>query len=469
VGHMNLTSELIANPHQAQIIHQNGTLIFANTAAARIFGFETILEFVKFAKTTALFASKGMPLTQSRTRILSFRCLKGEKKRAQVNEKCIDWHGSPSCYLTLKPLFTQALTNQTHTLQTGVEFDETPQEETYVVNTIDAALNWARSDGETLEVKSKPFDFAGICIKLCDELNGYAQARGVVLSMEIKPRAQKIFHGDCLKMARAGACMVRHAIDRTPNGQVSVTLRASENGDYVIFEVCDSGARYTATDANTLFDTKRQATTTGFVAAIEENVDLPMARCIARHLGGEIALKVNHPAGGLVRMRLPFREVVQDHRSMRTNGQTHRKLDILVVEDNYTSQHVIKVILDALGHRATMASNGKECLEILTQASFDVILMDLHMPVQDGYSAIRQIRAHERSGTLLYNKEVPILAVTADRRPETRTRALACGVTGFLNKPIHIPQIMAALAPFIEKVADPLVRQPPQRQSSQAA
>jgi two-component system, sensor histidine kinase len=459
VSHLNLTSELISNPHQAQIIHQNGTLIFANTAAARIFGFDTIIEFVKFAKATALFANKEVPVTQSRTRILSFNCLKGEKKRAQISERRIDWHGSPSVYLTLKPLFSQS----------NIDGHNDELEETYVVNTIHAAMNWSSLDGDTIEVKSKPFDFAGICLKLCDELQDYANAKGVTLCMEIKPRAQKIFHGDCLKMARAGACMVRHAIDRTPNGQVSVTLRASENGDYIIFEVCDSGSRYTPSDANTLFDTKRRGTTTGFVAATEQSLDLPLAQCIARHLGGEVALKINHPAGGLVRMRLPFREVIQDALSMRTNGQTHRKLDILVVEDNYTSQHVLKVILDALGHRATMASNGKECLDILSQANFDVILMDLHMPVQDGYDAIRQIRARERSGTLLYDKEVPILAVTADRRPETRTRALACGVTGFLNKPIHIPQIMAALAPFIERVADPLVRQPSQNQSSQAA
>jgi CheY-like chemotaxis protein len=453
VSQSNLISDMIATPHQAQIIHQAGTLIFANTAAARLFGFETIEAFVKYAKETALFGSNSLSNIESRTRILNFRCFKGQKKRAHVIERQVDWYGAVSCYVTLKPLANPAGNN----LIDGKAVEQ-PHDETFFVDRVDAAIDWTRDDETAVELKSKAFDFAGTCIKLCDDLKDYADSKQVTLNIEIKPRAQKIFHGDWIKITRAASYMVRHAINRAQEGRVDVTLRAGENRDHIIFEVCDSGTHYTPEDANTLFDRSR-LTSNPHQTPHTASSDLSMARCIARFLGGEIILKIHHPSGGLIRMRLPFHQIDQDNLSLRMQGQTHRKLDILVAEDNATSRHVIKVILDALGHRATMVCDGKECIDIFAHARFDVILMDLHMPIQDGYSAIQHIRAREQSGVLLYDKPVPILAMTADRRPEARGRATTCGATGFIIKPIHVPQIMSALAPFIEEVANPLVRQ----------
>lgn len=449
----NLTSEMIATPHQAQIVHQAGTLIFANTAAARLFGFETIVDFVKYAKETALFGSSHLANIESRTRILNFRCFKGQKKRAHVIERQVDWYGAVSCHVTLKLLASAV----SHELE-DVKVEDRIAGETYLIDTTDAALDWSHEDETAVELKSMAFDFAGTCIKLCDDLKDYADSKDVKLTIEIKPRAQKIFHGDWVKMARAATYMVRHAIDRTQNGRVEVTLRAGENGDHIIFEVCDSGAHYTPQDANILFDRSRLTAKSNHPHQLA-SLNLSMARCVARFLGGEISLKIHHPGGGLVRMRLPFHQIDQSNLSLRLQGQTHRKLDILVVEDNPTSRHVTKVILDALGHRATLVCNGKECIDILAHARFDLIMMDLHMPLQDGYSTIEHIRAREHSGILLYNKPVPILAITADRHPQARSRATACGASGFITKPIHVPQIMSALAPFIEEVANPLARQ----------
>jgi CheY-like chemotaxis protein len=462
VSDTNLISNLIANAHLAQIIHQDGLLIYANTAAARIFGFDTISAFAKFAKDTQLFAKAALTSSSTTTsKILTFRRANGDQKRAHVKERGIDWNGTASTYLQLELLLET-------TAETGTHHD-LDDNETFVLNTMSSAMDWGRLDIGDYEIVRQPFDFASVSFQLCNDLTTYAEERGVELTVEVTPRAQKIFKGDAPKFARAASCMVRHAINRVLGGRVDVLLRTDERGQNIMFEVCDNGMAYKPVDANLLFEIPRETRLQSDPTLVSAELNLPLARCIARHLGGEVGLKVNHGSGGLVRMRLPFPEVIQDAHTLRCTGQKFRKLDILVVEDNQTSQHVIKVILETLGHRATVASNGSECLDILRQANFDLILMDLHMPVKDGYSTTEAIRARENSGVLLYDKPIPILAVTADRRQETRNRALAAGVSGFLTKPVHVPQIMSALVPYIAAAGDPLLGRPQLRLASRGA
>jgi CheY-like chemotaxis protein len=455
VTNSNLIAELIANSHRAQIIHQNGLLIYANTAAARVFGFGSISDFAKFAKSTKLFVSGEVITAQPRTRTLNFVCIDGHQKSANIKEQRIDWNGSPSTLLEV------ALVEGSQNPSTDLDLEiQCGDNETFILDTMSSAVDWTRKDGGQIEIVRQPFDAAGAVFQFSDDLEHYAADCAVSLNVEITPRAQKIFAGDAARFARAGTCMVRHAIERVLGGRVDIVLKADEKGEHLMLEVCDNGMPYKPSDPNVLFEVPEAEVSRLSTSTLEPYLNLPLARCIARHLGGEVGLRVNYPHGGLIRMRLPFPEVDQAHNTLRCTGQRHRKLDILVVEDNQNSQQVIKIILETLGHRPTMVNNGKECLDILKQASFDLIFMDLHMPVHDGYAATQSIRAREQSGVLLYNKPMPILAITADRRPETRAKAIAHGVTGFLTKPVHVPQIMSALAPFIEEIGNPSLAQP---------
>jgi CheY-like chemotaxis protein len=137
-------------------------------------------------------------------------------------------------------------------------------------------------------------------------------------------------------------------------------------------------------------------------------------------------------------------------------GSIHhtRALCILVVEDNLINQRIIAVILEQLGHSCVIVADGVMCLETIQNARFDAILMDLHMPNMDGYQATRQIRALEADLQALDFPAMPIIALTADARPETREAAFAAGMTGFLNKPISIPELFEALAPIAAAAAE---------------
>jgi CheY-like chemotaxis protein len=113
--------------------------------------------------------------------------------------------------------------------------------------------------------------------------------------------------------------------------------------------------------------------------------------------------------------------------------EARRRLNILVVEDNIVNQKVASAMLTKRGHRLTLASNGREALEILAEESFDLILMDVQMPEMDGIAATRRIRDKEK----VEGGHVPIVAMTARAMKGDRQECLAAGMDDYISKPIR--------------------------------
>lgn len=107
---------------------------------------------------------------------------------------------------------------------------------------------------------------------------------------------------------------------------------------------------------------------------------------------------------------------------------------VLVAEDNPVNQIVIKKILKQVGAEATVVADGKAAVAAFTSGAFDIVFMDCHMPVMDGYQATAAIRA---------NSQIPIIAMTADTKDEDREKALAAGMTDFISKPVDVEKVRA--------------------------
>jgi CheY-like chemotaxis protein len=437
---------LIASPHVPQIIHQKGLLIFANISAARLFGLDSVAAFVEFAHRTNLFGDVDGKTPKTRTRMLHFRQLNGTRVKAKIDEKAIIWNGHPSAHVTMTCIVGTAKVNTDLLSQRLAERSE---EEAYFLDSINAAMDSSRQDSGKFLLVRKPFDLAGACLRLCDDLTPFAEEMGVKINLEISPKALGIFTGDAAKLSSAASCILRHAIARVPGGKVGIKLLVDEVGESIRFDICDNGTPYTSWESIALLDPPPLAKDATPQETDLPELDLPMAQCIANFLGGTVSLKVNHIAGGLVRLKLPFPLAEGEVRRAGRPKDTHLPLRILVAEDNFTSQQVIKIILQALGYAPTIVANGSHCVEALNHCAYDVIFMDLHMPVLDGYEATRRIRASEASRDA---GPIPILALTADTRAKTRIKAQSAGVTGFLTKPVHIPQILSALTPIIEDI-----------------
>jgi CheY-like chemotaxis protein len=127
----------------------------------------------------------------------------------------------------------------------------------------------------------------------------------------------------------------------------------------------------------------------------------------------------------------------------RSPRQGARSLKILVAEDNLVNQTLMKKLLGKWGHDVTLANNGHEALEWVARDAFDLILMDMQMPVMGGLEATRLIRARENADPM--SAPIPIYALTAAALPEERAAALASGVDGYLTKPLNRSELLDLL------------------------
>ncbi len=129
-------------------------------------------------------------------------------------------------------------------------------------------------------------------------------------------------------------------------------------------------------------------------------------------------------------------------------GDTLFSGSVLVVEDNQTNQRVVRLILEKLGCSVSVAADGAQALQLCHRQRFDLIFMDIQMPVMDGLEATRRIRAHAAP-----NARVPILALTANAMEDDRQRCFSAGMSGYLSKPIVRHELLAALRRHLPRTA----------------
>lgn len=116
-------------------------------------------------------------------------------------------------------------------------------------------------------------------------------------------------------------------------------------------------------------------------------------------------------------------------------------LHVLLVEDNFVNQQLMIALLKRKQHQIVVAQNGKEALDILERQAFDVVLMDVQMPVMDGLEAARQIRQREKQT----GGHIPIIAMTANTMPQDQQMCIQAGMDDYVSKPIEISKLFAAL------------------------
>jgi CheY-like chemotaxis protein/HPt (histidine-containing phosphotransfer) domain-containing protein len=132
----------------------------------------------------------------------------------------------------------------------------------------------------------------------------------------------------------------------------------------------------------------------------------------------------------------------------RTLGPS-KTLDVLVVEDNLVNQKFVVALLSKWGHRVVVAGDGAQCLKELERREFDLVLMDIQMPVMDGIAATRSIRSGE--GPL--GRHIPIIAITAHAQTLDRARCVEAGMDGYLSKPMDSELLRRAIAELVPMAA----------------
>lgn len=247
--------------------------------------------------------------------------------------------------------------------------------------------------------------------------------------------------------------LISNALKFTEHGHVrlSVGSRTEPTGQtWLELRVQDSGIGMSQEAMGKLFQRFFQADTGLSRKFPGIGLGLQISLALAQRMGGDITVQSVPLQGSTFELRLPLlrrpkpSEATGPSAPREAPEHPAKAARILVAEDHVVNQKFMALLLKRMGFEATFCENGQTALEAIAQAPYDLVLMDIHMPVMDGLTATRAIR-----GLPGPNAKIPIIALTADVLPEAREQAHAAGVNAFITKPIRQEELESAMSQFL--------------------
>jgi signal transduction histidine kinase/AmiR/NasT family two-component response regulator len=304
-------------------------------------------------------------------------------------------------------------------------------------------LDLSKIEAGKLELESLEFELAEVARGAYSAFTALANKKGLSFALDIEG-ARGRYLGDPTRLRQILYNLISNALKFTEQGEIRV--RAVREGDTLQLSVSDTGVGIPPQGLVKLFakfDQLDSSTTRRFGGT---GLGLAICRELAQLMAGEIAVESVLGHGSTFTLRLPLRWVGEEQIVCPlTESEGERPeiaLRILAAEDNAVNQLVLKTLLHQMGVDPTVVENGKLAVEAWEAGEWDVILMDIQMPVMDGLSATAQIRARElESG----RTRTPIVALTANAMAHQVAHYLTAGMDGYVAKPIQTTDLFAAL------------------------
>jgi CheY-like chemotaxis protein len=257
--------------------------------------------------------------------------------------------------------------------------------------------------------------------------------------------------GDPQRIRQCLLNLMGNAVKFTREGQVDVSVSAAGVRDgrtLLRFEVRDTGIGIAPESVKSLFQPFVQADSSTTRHFGGTGLGLSIVRGLVEMMGGQVGADSQPGRGSTFWFLLPMMDVSATAPRNKPAADVHwasRRFrgKVLLVEDNAVNQKVAQRFLERLGCEVALAENGEQCIRAWERGNFDVVLMDIQMPVMDGYTATRHIRGSE-----CVDAHTPIVALTANAMTGQLERCLSAGMDGLLTKPIAIERLREVLDRF---------------------
>lgn len=312
---------------------------------------------------------------------------------------------------------------------------------------VDDVLDLSKIEAGKLEIAPVDGDLRHTARRIIRLFEPRAKEKGVALVLEIEDGLTSALSFDPVRVRQCLSNLVSNAVKFTSQGEVRITLSTrSEGGQFrVSARISDTGIGITEEAQARLFSEFSQADASTTRRFGGSGLGLAISRKLARMMGGDVMLESTPGTGSVFTLsflagaasgRLPERESCAAMPSHSISGRR-----ILLADDNRVNREVVKLFLAPHGTVITEAENGREVLNLMAQQAFDVVLLDIHMPVMDGEEALRVLRA----GDTPY-RDIPVIALTADAMSGDRARFLALGANAHVTKPVDQGELLGAIA-----------------------
>ena len=313
---------------------------------------------------------------------------------------------------------------------------------------INNVLEMSKIEAGRMVLSSSAFDLHAALADVDAMVRHGLEHKGLTLAIDGVPALPRYVRGDCAKLRQVLLNLLGNATKFTERGGVQVRSSAVPEGEQVRlrFAVQDSGVGIAAEELDRVFEPFEQ-TASGLRAQTGTGLGVPISRTIARMMGGELTVQSAVGKGTTfeleVRMELAAASEVSGSSAHRERViglvPRQRTVRVLVVDDEPDNRLVLAELLQGVGIEVVQAEHGAEAVRCCAEQAFDLVFMDLKMPVLDGVEATRRIRNSQRGAQL------PIVMLSASVLEEERATALRTDANAFIAKPFSEAEIWHAL------------------------
>ena len=319
-------------------------------------------------------------------------------------------------------------------------------------------LDLAKVDAGRLCIRDDPFDLAEMVRAVFALFQASAAEKGIGFRLEMDREVCDRFHGDDLRIRQVLSNLLSNAVKFTARGEVRLkVLSRGVAGDVrrVRFVVEDTGVGFSQQVAEALFDRFEQADSSITREFGGTGLGLAISRSLVDLMDGEIVASSSPGQGATFAFELPLRRVARDLAPQApapasSPPPADRPVRVLLAEDHPTNRRVVELILGGLPVDLTCVENGQQAVQAAAEKVYDLILMDMQMPVMDGVTAVSRIRA---ARPLRLGPRICML--TANAMPEHREASHRAGADAFLVKPLDAAELIAEVMEARDAGAQP--------------
>ncbi|GGA29161.1 PAS domain S-box protein [Paenibacillus physcomitrellae] len=310
---------------------------------------------------------------------------------------------------------------------------------------INDILDLSKIEAGRTELQEEVFDLR-LCIKESfSVISGKAEEKNLALSYTLNHDVPDHIYGDPDRLKQVLINLLGNAVKFTPQGNISVKVEPSKvKQEMLVFTITDTGIGIDPKRLEDIFEPFAQIDS--FMSRRHEGTGLGLAisRKVVQMMGGEIHAESDGKNGSSFIFTIVFKPALElpEGHSLDLLQQNMVQTKILLAEDNPINRLVMSKMLEKLGHEVTVVNNGQEVIEEVNRQLYDIIFMDLHMPVLNGFEATRMLREN------LKDKCPRIIAVTANALKGDREKCLEAGMDEYISKPVKRETVMKLLCQF---------------------
>jgi signal transduction histidine kinase/CheY-like chemotaxis protein len=318
-----------------------------------------------------------------------------------------------------------------------------------LLSIINDILDLSKLDAGKFIIEQVPFSIPELVHSVEVMFSAKAKKKNLELSCRVDPAIAKVVSGDPMRLTQILMNLIGNAIKFTEKGGVYVDCSVEKEDEeqvIVLFSVRDTGIGIPKEKLSSIFDRFTQADTDITRKYGGTGLGLAITKELVELQGGKIFLESNPEQGAEFFFSIPYTKA-HGQTPVQTNPdrqslQFDSSKKILIVEDNLMNQKLAAIILQNNGFETVIAENGSKAIDILKEETFDLVLMDIQMPVMDGYQATQRIRDELHIST-------PIIAMTAHALAGEKEKCIRAGMNDYLSKPFKETDLLLKIGHWI--------------------